>query len=213
MQTKLLPDLEQHTLMLADSHNIFLKLKSNGILGEIGSLFKKIYLSEIDFASKELKRISKDMECKIDLEVELKNNSEIFRANLKEIVSKVIDIIWEGGRARPLNSLEKNIVGNVFQDSKKKEGGSQVKEGEDPRSAASDIKEDADENYLFGKNEFEKTYEVGSNLFSKDSHPIEYSSKKIGNPDSEAQFLKTQEIENLKKKTLESKTFLPKPFF
>lgn len=95
MQTKLFPDLEQHTLMLADSHNIFLKLKSNGTLADISSLFKRIYQSEIEFASQELKRISDQMEYSIDLDSELQNNSEIFRANLKEIVSKVIDIIWE----------------------------------------------------------------------------------------------------------------------
>jgi hypothetical protein len=223
MQKKLLPDLEQHTLMLADSHNIFLKLKNNGTLSDISSLFKKIYQTEIDFAAKELKRISNELDCNIDLESELMNNSEIFRANLKEIVGKVIDIIWESGKesipskkiSQPKNNLiSQNIVDNIFQEEISEEKDKHIsekkqKETFDKRNHKFNDEEDINNQ----PNEFQKTYEFGSDLYSYGNNTQGFGTQEIEELKKASLLDKTQELQNLKKKNLESKFLSQKPFF
>jgi hypothetical protein len=221
MQTKLLPDLEQHTLMLADSHNIFLKLKTNGTLANISSLFKKIYQDEINFASKELKRISNELDCNIDLDTELRNNSEIFRANLKEIVGKVIDIIWESGSKKkamkvPQNGdqIKNNIIDNVFQDNEQKLENRSFKQNEQGILKNKKNKGQSKMNDVEGNNdhEFDKTFEFASDLYSYGNNTQGFGTQEIEELKKVNFMEKTQDLQNLKKKNLES-NFIHKTVF
>ena len=217
MQTKLPPDLEQHTLMLADSHNIFLKLKTNGTLASISSLFKKIYKDEITFASQELKRISNELDCNIDLKAELRNNSEIFRANLKEIVGKVIDIIWESGPSKHVSRdskkgehIKNDIINNVFQNESNQDGTFRDEETDlgKPRQDKEKMKRDSSENY----NEFEKTFEFASDLYSYGNDTQGFTTQDMKELKKVSFMDKTQELQDLKKKNLES-NFIRKTVF
>ena len=106
METLLFENLEKHTLMLLDSQNILMKLKSSGALGKLTLLFRDIFKNEQDFASGELKRISKELNCEIDFAAELQNNKRIFQINLKQIVSQIIEFVWQKGPCLRSQSLK-----------------------------------------------------------------------------------------------------------
>lgn len=203
-----MPDLEQHTLMLADSHNIFLKLKSNGTLADISSLFKRIYHAEIAFASKELKRISGQIGRSIDLGAELRNNVEIFRANLKEIVGKVIDIIWESGA----NGVPAEAGGLA---KPRGEGGETAESSRTPKShffkrtqkkALKERRENSADSRR--ENELART----SGLAEDGRPPRELSAEVAKAVEADARAESAQELQRLRRHNLESKQARKKRF-
>jgi hypothetical protein len=78
-----------------DIQNIAAKMYHNGYFENFVKLLKGLHKEESDFTAKELRKIIEENRVGMDIEREFLSNAVIFKNNLKVILAKLIDDIWE----------------------------------------------------------------------------------------------------------------------
>ena len=100
-----------------DIQNITAKLHQGGFFGEFARLLADLHQQESRFTLKELQKIVEGQDVEMDFEREFLSNAIIFKANLKLILAKLVDDIWETSSANLKEAekgAQKRALGQIF---------------------------------------------------------------------------------------------------
>jgi len=89
--------VQQEVKLLSNVHFILEKVEQDGFLGIIRESFERVFHHELLFALGELSKLEKRTDKEFDMKGQLKNNTFIFKENLKLIVSFASQLISRSG--------------------------------------------------------------------------------------------------------------------